>query len=124
VHGNPGTPAGRRLGGLMSVAKRRAAEQRGVPPPDGFRLAKPIQSPQRSPVLAEFIGMMLGDGCLNSAFQAALYFNTETDGQYADVMEELAGMLFGVVPRRQIASARGGQLLFSSKRLVDDLIQL
>lgn len=124
MHGNPGTPVGRRLGGLMSVAKRRAAEQRGVPPPDGFVLAKSIKYPQRSPVLAEFIGMMLGDGCLNSAFQAALYFNTETDRLYADFMEGLADTLFGVMPRRQIASAQGGELLFSSKRLVDYLIQL
>ena len=123
THGNPGTPEGRRRGGLVSMARRREAVKNGTPI-DRFQFAKPIQRPEHSSRLAEFIGMMLGDGCLNSAFQAALYFNTDTDAQYADCMEALATTLFGVAPRRHSASARGGELLFSSKRLVDYLIQL
>lgn len=123
LRGNPGTPEGRRRGGLASMAKRLTAMRAGTLP-DRFVFAKPIHHPAHSPLLAEFMGMMLGDGCLNSAFQAALYFNTETDRLYADFMEGLANTLFGVMPRRHIASARGGELLFSSKRLVDYLIQL
>ena len=124
VYGNPGTPEGRRLGGLRSVEKRRAAAEQWVPP-DGFQLAKSILEPSASPDLAEFMGMLLGDGCLCSAFQAALYFNTQTDAEYAEFMKTLAIRLFGVAPKQTSESGgNGGTLLFSSKRLVDYLMQL
>lgn len=124
LYGNPGTPEGRRRGGLVSIERKRATGKIGVLP-DGFRLAKPIREPQFSPALAEFLGIMLGDGCLCSAFQAALYFNTETDALYADFMSALGQQLFGIVPRRVTErGSRGGTLLFSSKRLVDYLIRL
>ena len=123
LYGNPGTPEGRRLGGLRSIARRMAEPNRLVV--GGFTLPKPIKEPERSSELAEFIGMMLGDGCLCSAFQAALYFNTETDALHADFMSDLAQRLFGIVPRRMTEpDSKGGTLLFSSKRLVDYLIKL
>ena len=124
LYGNPGTPDGRRRGGLISVMRRQAAVRNGALS-DGFQLAKPILQPSFSPELAEFLGMMLGDGCLCSAFQSALYFNTETDGPYADFMGRLVQQLFGVVPRRCMKpGTREGTLLFSSRRLVDYLIQI
>ena len=123
LHGNPGTPEGRRLGGLRSVAKRQAAAAQGLPS-DGFQLAKVIQQPEPSPLLAEFFGMLLGDGCILNPFQVGLYFNTETDAGYADVMEEAARSLFGVTPRRLTAAdSRGGALIFSSKVFVDYLLR-
>lgn len=123
LYGNPGTPEGRRRGGVTAMARMRAAYPLGSG--NGFIFAKRIREPALSRELAEFMGMMLGDGCLCSAFQAALYFNTETDGPYADYMDTLAVSLFGIKPRRMaIAGTRGGVLLFSSKRLVDYFLSL
>ena len=122
--GNPGTPEGRRLGGLRSMERRWAAARPGLPM-DRFVFAKVIKYPTYSPQLAEFIGMMLGDGCLCSAYQAAFYFNTETDAQYAKFMEKMAYTLFQITPTWDTScGGLGGALIFSSKLLVDYLIAL
>ncbi|GEM_PF-205445 len=123
LYGNPGTPDGRRRGGVAAMMRMRAAQMPGME--HGFVFAKRIREPAPSSELAEFIGMMLGDGCLCSAFQAALYFNTETDRPYADYMDALAVSLFGIKPHHAtIAGTRAGALVFSSKRLVDYLLSL
>lgn len=124
LYGNPGTPEGRRLGGFRSIAKRYASGDPWIPP-DGFRVGKFIRRPDPSPELAEFMGILLGDGCLSSAFQAALYFNAQTDAEYAEFMKTFAFTLFGIAPRQtREVGGNGGTLLFSSKQLVEYLIQL
>lgn len=124
LHGNPGTPEGRRRGGLTSIAKRRALGLADTVP-DGFLVAKVIKQPGPSTALAEFMGIMLGDGCLNSAFQAAIYFNRETDGPYALFVTELARQLFNVGPRQwDDPASKGGALIFSSAHLVRYLMHL
>lgn len=124
LYGNPGTPEGRRRGGMAVLAKRQALGwANGVP--DGFKLAKTIKQPAPSATLAEFIGMLLGDGCLSSAFQTAFYFNRETDAAYATFATQLADELFGICPRRwDDPTSKGSALLFSSVRMVNYLVQL
>ena len=124
LYGNPGTPEGRRLGGLTSIARQHTLAP-SVPATNRFVLPKSIAEPGLSSALAEFMGMMLGDGCLNNAYQLALYFNAETDSAYADFLETCARKLFGLTPRRwRDPDGRGGALIFSSKRLVDYLLRL
>ena len=121
LYGNPGTPEGRRRGGSTAIARRLAGSLRA----DSFCVAKKIYHPNPSSSLAEFVGMMLGDGCLSGVFQAVLYFNTETDLAYARHMEALGLQLFGIRPTRVMDhSVHGGALIYSSKRLVDCLTGL
>ena len=123
LYGNPGTEEGRRLGGMTSTLKRQqAGEKEG--PVDRFIVAKRIREPAFSSELAEFIGVMLGDGCISSPFQAAIYFNARTDLEYADFLEKNIEQLFGVLSRRVIKEGTGeGCLIISSKRLVSSLLR-
>lgn len=60
LYGNPGTPEGRRKGGLNTQKKFRSDPR--IAKRIGFILRKKIKYPKESPALAEFIGIMLGDG--------------------------------------------------------------
>ena len=89
------------MGGMTSTLKRQqAGEKEG--PVDRFIIAKRIREPVFSSELAEFIGIMLGDGCINSSFQAAIYFNARTDLEYADFLEKSIKQLFWILSRRVI----------------------
>src|SRR3990167_5297142 len=81
VHGgSPGTPEGRRKGGQISSARFRANP--ALAKALGFKLRTVIKLPERSALLAEFIGIMLGDGCLSSRFQVGISYNAMTDRAY------------------------------------------
>ena len=123
LHGNPGTPDGRRRGGVVSAARAQARASEGSS--TGFRTLKRITEPILSTALAEFIGIMLGDGCLGSAFQAAVAFNAATDREYAGFVTRLAQELFGITPTASCRpNSHEGTLVFSSRRLVDHLVSL
>jgi hypothetical protein len=109
---------------MTSTLKRQqAGEKEG--PVDRFIIAKRIREPAFSSELAEFIGIMLGDGCINSPFQAAIYFNARTDLEYADFLEKNIKQLFGILSRRVIKEGTGeGCLIISSRRLVSSLLKL
>src|SRR3989344_961923 len=87
-YGNPGTPGGRRRGGLNSLKTHRKLK-------NGFRLAKDIRTPIRDQDLAEFMGIMLGDGHLSN-FQVSIATNSETDIDHAHHIANLIRELFGV----------------------------
>ena len=57
-----------------------------------------IYLPVLSPDLAEFIGIMLGDGGLTD-FQCTVYLNSETDQYFAYYVRELVLKLFGLTPK-------------------------
>ncbi len=124
LYGNPGTPEGRRRGGLVSVMRAQRRASHGLPA-GGFRTLKRIAEPRLSSELAEFIGIMLGDGCLGSTFQASIAFNAETDREYAAFIVGLSQRLFGMTPTVSCRPhSREGVLVFSSRRLVGYLIHL
>lgn len=58
----------------------------------------PITEPKESVNLAEFIGIMLGDGGL-TPFQCTIYLNSETDKEFAYYVKGLADKLFGIMPK-------------------------
>ena len=67
-YGGPGTPEGRKKGGKVSQQMRRMN-------PDRYRhcnLKKIIKRPNNSSRLAEFFGIMLGDGGINSDSQITI----------------------------------------------------
>lgn len=90
LYGALGTPAGRRLGGLHSMQKHR---ERG----DWYATAKEITSPNYSENLAEFIGIVLGDGGI-SRFQVIISLHREDDKLYVDYVGKLIEELFQVTP--------------------------
>lgn len=77
LYGNPGTREGRRAGGLRSQFLRREYPEKY---PTVLR-RKEIAKPKYSSQLAEFVGIMLGDGHLGH-WQAVIAFNTSTDAAY------------------------------------------
>lgn len=92
LHGPPGTKEGRSKGGKSSWLKRKSN-------PDLWRkYTKDILEPEESVELAEFMGIMLGDGGLTS-FQCSVYLNSETDQEFAYYVRDLATKLFGVTPK-------------------------
>lgn len=54
-----------------------------------------IVLPKRPSELAEFIGIVLGDGSI-SVYQVILSFGTEADSEYADFVGEFAARIFGI----------------------------
>lgn len=120
LYGPPGTPEGRRKGGRISSERFRSHPE--LAKALGFILRKPIKRPRESILLAEFVGIMLGDGCLSSHFQVGISFNAETDAAYGDYLQRLFQDLFGVrgsIQRRR--DTHGWTVVGSSRALVEYL---
>lgn len=116
-YGSLGTPEGRRLGGINSYANRRLRQ-------DSIFYSKSIKHPRPSEKLAEFIGIMIGDGNITN-YQATIYLSSLVDCEYADFVEELIIELFGVAPKRSI-KVRSNCIVIrvSSIKLVELLLSL
>ena len=82
LYGNPGTPEGRRRGGLNAIQAHRKNKF------GGFRLEKPIHSPRPSKELAEILGIFFGDGHVGR-YQTSITLNSETDHEYAEFVLNL-----------------------------------
>ncbi len=90
LHGNPGTPEGRRLGGVHSVAA-----QQKKPKPNGFIVLRPIPFPRESALLAELLGIIAGDGHID-VYQTSVSTNSETDLEHAHHIKALFERLFPI----------------------------
>lgn len=55
--------------------------------------------PEPSALLAEFFGIMIGDGGINNPWQANITLNSEADAQYVGFVSNLCETLFRVAPR-------------------------
>lgn len=92
LYGLLGTREDRAKGGRMSWLKRKKH-------PELWRkYTKSIIHPQESVDLAEFMGIMLGDGGLTH-FQCSIYLNSEIDKEFAYYVRDLASKLFGITPK-------------------------
>ena len=120
LYGNPGTPEGRRKGGTSTCKKFFSdpilAEKMR------FKLRKKMQQPVESALLAEFAGILLGDGGIRGGHQVTISYNTKTDKKYAGFIQEAIGKLFGfsssIYPRK---GANGADIVISSVNLVEFL---
>ncbi len=89
-HGSPGTEEGRRKGGMKSIANLR---KNGIIP-----RIKIYKTPNINKDLAEYVGIMLGDGGITSS-QCTITLNSIADSDYAKFVCDLAYKLFGEEPK-------------------------
>lgn len=92
LYGLLGTKESRSKGGISSWLKRKNN------PELWKKYTNPIKRPAESTDLAEFIGIMLGDGGLTH-FQCSIYLNSETDQEFAYYITNLVKKLFGIEPK-------------------------
>lgn len=88
LYGNPGTPEGRRRGGLRSVEANKRRHSR-------FRTLQGIKKPRPSAALAELCGIIAGDGSI-SEYHTSTTTNSVTDAEHALYTKSLFARLFGV----------------------------
>lgn len=120
-YGGPGTPAGRKKGGKNSQKKRKLFPELY----QGCNLRKIINIPRKSADLAEFIGIFLGDGGFNNAFQIAISFNKENGYDYFKKVSGLIKKLFGItsVVYKLSSKKKVIRLVVSSISLVEFLVK-
>ena len=122
LYGSPGTSEGRARGG-------RNAQKRFRSNPDYFRqlgvaVRKIIIQPPFSADLAEWIGIVLGDGGI-TRYQVTISFNYPLDAAYAKYVAQLATRLFGLTSSRSVdRNDHTLSLVFSSAELVEALERL
>lgn len=88
LHGSPGTPEGRRKGGINSIKIHQINNT-------GFKVSKSILIPNKNEELAEAIGAIMGDGSL-SPMQLQISLNIKTDRDYANYLKNLLEKLFKI----------------------------
>lgn len=120
LYGSPGTVEGRRKGGIRSQSKFRTdpVYARKV----RSRLRKAIKYPVNSSLLAEFIGIMLGDGGIRNDYQITISFNGEKDRAYAVLIQRMAKRLFGISSVLYIRKESGkADIVITARNLVEFL---
>ena len=95
IYGPPGTLEGRRKGGLVSWQKRR--ENPEYYKNLGCVVENKFNKSKKSVDLAEFIGIVLGDGCLTRD-QCQISLNLIDDKEYLEHVVRLISKLFGHRP--------------------------
>lgn len=88
LYGNCGTIEGRRKGGLSSIDTHK---KNGTL----FNTIKDIRIPKKSKKLAEFFGIIFGDGHL-SKYQVSIATSAVTDYEHASFVQKLIKKLFGI----------------------------
>jgi transcriptional regulator with XRE-family HTH domain len=120
-YGGPGTPSGRKKGGRISQKKRRLFPELYL----NCNLRKSINIPRKSPELAEFIGIFLGDGGISNASQITISFNKKNGRDYSKKVIKLIKSLFGISPVIYALSSPASKnvirLVVSSTNLVEFL---
>lgn len=95
IYGPPGTPESRKKGGLVSQQRRREN-------PEYYRrlgciVRNEFKTPKPSMALAEFVGIMLGDGAITDS-QVTISLSLKNDVQYGEYVKILLEKLFGRKP--------------------------
>ena len=85
---------------------------------------KVVTLPEPSVELAEFFGIMMGDGGIGSPWQAVISLNAIADKSYAEFVARLCKKLFAIAP--SITKRKSRQVLLlriSSTTIVDFLVE-
>lgn len=117
IYGSPGTPEGRRKGGLTSQKLRRNN-------PEKYKFRKKITYPRPSHKLAEAFGIILGDGGI-TINQVFISLNAIADRVYADFVKNLFSGLFCIEVKEYKRKVSNNTLILgmSSVNLVEFLIK-
>lgn len=84
---------------------------------------KKVFLPKHSVQLAEFFGIMLGDGGINNPWQATITLNATKDLEYSQYIKELIRLLFGVIPKSFTYESKDAlRILANGISLVDFLV--
>jgi len=85
---------------------------------------KKVQLPKESVRLAEFFGIMIGDGGINNPWQANITLNSVADVQYIEFVASLCTDLFGVSPAIRKRKGRNASIVsLASTTIVDFLVE-
>lgn len=120
LYGDLGTPEGRRKGGINSQKLFRLNPEyaRSL----GIIMRKDIRKPRPSIELAEFIGIMLGDGGMTN-YQINVTFNSQTCGAHGIFIRNLIKWLFRISALiSKTASDNADRIVASGVNLVEFLI--
>jgi len=120
-YGNPGTLEGRKKGGIESQRRFRLDPEYATK--IGAIIRKRINYPVHSEHLAEFIGIILGDGGV-TRHQIRITFNRITDAAYSLFLQKIIKRLFGVsaiIYKRR--KGNGDDVIISSRNAVDFLLR-
>lgn len=90
-YGAPGTQQSRKSGGIASYNKRSGDE-------NDIYARNQINKPLNSYDLAEFIGLMIGDGSIGP-YQISITLDGKTDVEYSEYVVSVINSLFGVAPQ-------------------------
>ena len=113
-YNSPGTVEGRSLGGRNSLSLMR---KRGIIPDK-----KSFTLPSFSVELAEFLGIMLGDGSV-TPYQCSITLNSIADLEYCQFVSELGEKLFGEKPKKYIyTNFNAVRLYYNGMSLSDYLV--
>ncbi len=122
LYGAPGNIEDRRKGGLVTQIKFRANPE--LAKKIGLKQRKKIKYPEKSTRLAEFVGILLGDGGIHTNYQVVISFNPKEDLEYAKYVQKLVYELFSISSRIQIRKKYGtGDIIISGRNLVEFLQQ-
>lgn len=81
---------------------------------------KQIRYPKPSELLAEFIGIFLGDGSFGVKYQIAISWNHKCEQDYAKHIQKMVRDLFGLESRIRVREQYGSaEVVISSSNLVD-----
>lgn len=84
---------------------------------------KEVRLPNPSPRLAEFFGIMMGDGGINNPWQANITVNAIADAEYESHLRVLSEELFGITPAVRKRKNREALVIsLASTTLVDFLV--
>lgn len=121
LYGPPGTQEDRRKGGLTTWRRYRVNPKRfeGT----GFNGPKDIICPQKSHLLAELIGIILGDGSLTK-YQIRVSLNNKTEKEYAVFISDLIKKLFKIKVNLAIRKKNACDLVVSGVNLIKYLVSL
>jgi len=114
LYGNPGTEEGRRKGGLNSLRTHHLRKTQ-------FKQLTQIRRPRNSRLLAEFLGILIGDGHL-ATYWMSVTTNSKTDSEHAEFVQKMIYLLFGL--RARIRKKKGQNALtvvVTAKNLVNFL---
>lgn len=97
LYGPPGTPEGRRMGGLISQRNRRKNPEKYREL--GCNIAKTFLPLKPSEKLAELFGIILGDGSISNT-QIKISLDRVSDKRYISFVAELVKMTLGEEPSK------------------------
>lgn len=117
-HGNPGTAEGRSKGGKHAVETHRKNKH------TRFVVAKPIMPIRKSVLLAEFMGILFGDGHVGK-YQTTITLDSETDAEYARYVVGIIENYFHITPHvRKRKHARAVEICISSVEFSKHMVRL